>query len=266
MYVVLLSCLIVVLNWNLYLNGARSDHPILATPLAKTTSNSFTRRSTPTLDLSASAEVSKGRSTHLECRPSVQYKSSANGISKSNHCKKFGMLNLVKFYNMRFRIYSNYSIIDKLCAFQALKRRRSNFKENQFPLAYEAARKADVAIIRNKAFNQSRAFNVNKPSPSVLLKMDKYYIKRQNNSPIKLFLDRIIYIAFGGLLFAPIFKYSTDKTFKDIDTEQDLRQIQLFVLRRPMDVFNKTLKNVHNIGLQVLQGRKMINIMYTIAL
>ncbi|KAL2236715.1 UNVERIFIED_CONTAM: hypothetical protein Sindi_0863200 [Sesamum indicum] len=46
----------------------------------------------------------------------------------------------------------------------ALARRRSNFQGNQFPLAAEAARKAAVAPIRNRAFNRSRPFKVNKPS------------------------------------------------------------------------------------------------------
>ncbi|KAL0331084.1 UNVERIFIED_CONTAM: hypothetical protein Sangu_1653900 [Sesamum angustifolium] len=45
----------------------------------------------------------------------------------------------------------------------ALAQRRSNFQGNQFPLATEAARKAAVAPIRNRAFNLSRPFNVNKP-------------------------------------------------------------------------------------------------------
>uniref|UniRef100_A0A5B6ZYI8 Uncharacterized protein n=1 Tax=Davidia involucrata TaxID=16924 RepID=A0A5B6ZYI8_DAVIN len=44
----------------------------------------------------------------------------------------------------------------------ALAQRRSNFQGNQFPLATEAARKAVVAPIRNRAFNRSRAVNVNK--------------------------------------------------------------------------------------------------------
>uniref|UniRef100_A0A5B7A177 Uncharacterized protein n=1 Tax=Davidia involucrata TaxID=16924 RepID=A0A5B7A177_DAVIN len=44
----------------------------------------------------------------------------------------------------------------------ALAQRRSNFQGNQFPLATEAARRAVVAPIRNRAFNRSRAVNVNK--------------------------------------------------------------------------------------------------------
>ncbi|KAK6116997.1 hypothetical protein DH2020_049241 [Rehmannia glutinosa] len=40
---------------------------------------------------------------------------------------------------------------------------RSNFQGNQFPLATEAAKKAAIAPIRNRAFNRSRPFNVNKP-------------------------------------------------------------------------------------------------------
>ncbi|KAA8528229.1 hypothetical protein F0562_035520 [Nyssa sinensis] len=44
----------------------------------------------------------------------------------------------------------------------ALAQRRSSFQGNQFPLATEAARKAVVAPIRNRAFNQSRAVSVNK--------------------------------------------------------------------------------------------------------
>lgn len=44
----------------------------------------------------------------------------------------------------------------------ALAQRRSNFQGNQFPLATEAAKKAAVAPIRNRAFNRSRPFNVNK--------------------------------------------------------------------------------------------------------
>ncbi|CAK9143160.1 unnamed protein product [Ilex paraguariensis] len=44
-----------------------------------------------------------------------------------------------------------------------LAQRRSNFQGNQFPLATEAARKATVAPIRNRTFNQSWAMNVNKP-------------------------------------------------------------------------------------------------------
>ncbi|GMP96676.1 hypothetical protein CsSME_00045211 [Camellia sinensis var. sinensis] len=43
-----------------------------------------------------------------------------------------------------------------------LAQRRSNFQGNQFPLATEAARKAAVAPFRNRAFNRSRGFNVNK--------------------------------------------------------------------------------------------------------
>ncbi|CAL5356299.1 unnamed protein product [Camellia sinensis] len=45
-----------------------------------------------------------------------------------------------------------------------LAQRRSNFQGNQFPLATEAARKAAVAPFRNRAFNRSRGFNVNKLS------------------------------------------------------------------------------------------------------
>ncbi|PSS11303.1 UAP56-interacting factor like [Actinidia chinensis var. chinensis] len=44
-----------------------------------------------------------------------------------------------------------------------LAQRRSNFKGNQFPLATEAARKAAVAPIRNRAFNRGWGFDVNKP-------------------------------------------------------------------------------------------------------
>ncbi|KAL6536370.1 hypothetical protein OROGR_012942 [Orobanche gracilis] len=44
----------------------------------------------------------------------------------------------------------------------ALAQRRSNFQANQFPLATEAAKKADVAPIRGRAFNRTRRFNVNK--------------------------------------------------------------------------------------------------------
>ncbi|KAA8520955.1 hypothetical protein F0562_011628 [Nyssa sinensis] len=44
----------------------------------------------------------------------------------------------------------------------ALAQRRSNFQVNQFPLATEAARKAVVAPIRNRAFNRGRSVNVNK--------------------------------------------------------------------------------------------------------
>ncbi|XP_060180131.1 uncharacterized protein LOC132609934 [Lycium barbarum] len=43
-----------------------------------------------------------------------------------------------------------------------LARRRSNSQGDQFPLATEAARRAAVAPIRNRAFNRSRAVNVNK--------------------------------------------------------------------------------------------------------
>ncbi|GFQ06316.1 hypothetical protein PHJA_002775600 [Phtheirospermum japonicum] len=42
-------------------------------------------------------------------------------------------------------------------------RRRSNFQENQFPLATEAARKAAINPTRNRAFNRGRPLNVNKP-------------------------------------------------------------------------------------------------------
>ncbi|KAL3818281.1 hypothetical protein ACJIZ3_004186 [Penstemon smallii] len=45
----------------------------------------------------------------------------------------------------------------------ALAQRRSNFQGNQFPLANEAARKAAVAPLPNRAFNRSRPFNLNKP-------------------------------------------------------------------------------------------------------
>lgn len=45
----------------------------------------------------------------------------------------------------------------------ALARRRSNFQGNQFPASSEVARKAAVAPVRNRNFNQSRPFNVNKP-------------------------------------------------------------------------------------------------------
>ncbi|KAG6399403.1 hypothetical protein SASPL_140884 [Salvia splendens] len=44
----------------------------------------------------------------------------------------------------------------------ALAKRRSNFQGNQFPLATEAAKKASVAPIRNKASNQFRPLNANK--------------------------------------------------------------------------------------------------------
>ncbi|KAH6805097.1 hypothetical protein C2S51_029928 [Perilla frutescens var. frutescens] len=44
----------------------------------------------------------------------------------------------------------------------ALAQRRSNIQGNQFPLATEAAKKAVVAPIQGRAFNQSRPFNVNK--------------------------------------------------------------------------------------------------------
>lgn len=44
-----------------------------------------------------------------------------------------------------------------------LAKRRSNFQGNQFPLAAEHARKAFVAPIRNKPFNQSRARNATTP-------------------------------------------------------------------------------------------------------
>ncbi|KAL1552742.1 hypothetical protein AAHA92_13506 [Salvia divinorum] len=45
----------------------------------------------------------------------------------------------------------------------ALAQRRSNFQGNQFPASSEAARKAAVAPIRHKDFNQRRALNVTKP-------------------------------------------------------------------------------------------------------
>lgn len=44
-----------------------------------------------------------------------------------------------------------------------LAQRRSNFQGNQFPLAAEHARKAFVAPIRNKSFNQNKARNVTTP-------------------------------------------------------------------------------------------------------
>ncbi|KAK1400468.1 UAP56-interacting factor like [Heracleum sosnowskyi] len=44
-----------------------------------------------------------------------------------------------------------------------LAKRRSNFQGNQFPLAAEHARKAFVAPIRNKPFNQSRTRNMTTP-------------------------------------------------------------------------------------------------------
>ncbi|XP_058203583.1 uncharacterized protein LOC131317911 [Rhododendron vialii] len=44
-----------------------------------------------------------------------------------------------------------------------LAQRRSNFQGNHFPVATEAARKAAVAPIRNRAFNRGRGLNVNKP-------------------------------------------------------------------------------------------------------
>ncbi|XAR55136.1 hypothetical protein NMG60_11030544 [Bertholletia excelsa] len=43
-----------------------------------------------------------------------------------------------------------------------LAQRRSNFRGNQFPMATEAAKKATVAPIRNRAIGRSRGFNVNK--------------------------------------------------------------------------------------------------------
>ncbi|XP_047971323.1 uncharacterized protein LOC125214368 isoform X1 [Salvia hispanica] len=45
----------------------------------------------------------------------------------------------------------------------ALARRRSNFQGNQFLASSQAARKAAVAPIRHRDFNQRRTFNVNKP-------------------------------------------------------------------------------------------------------
>ncbi|KAK3013969.1 hypothetical protein RJ639_008129 [Escallonia herrerae] len=45
----------------------------------------------------------------------------------------------------------------------ALAQKRSNFQANQFSFAIEAARKAVVAPIYNRGFNQSRFPNVNKP-------------------------------------------------------------------------------------------------------
>ncbi|XP_057810003.1 uncharacterized protein LOC131024514 [Salvia miltiorrhiza] len=50
----------------------------------------------------------------------------------------------------------------------ALAQRRSNFQGNQFPLATEAAKKAAVAPIRNRASNRSRPFNVNKSRAGAL--------------------------------------------------------------------------------------------------
>ncbi|KAL6997994.1 hypothetical protein U1Q18_008118 [Sarracenia purpurea var. burkii] len=44
-----------------------------------------------------------------------------------------------------------------------LAQKRSNFQGNQFPLATEAARKAAVVPIRNRAFNRGRGVNVNQP-------------------------------------------------------------------------------------------------------
>ncbi|KAB2067050.1 hypothetical protein ERO13_A09G190300v2 [Gossypium hirsutum] len=44
-----------------------------------------------------------------------------------------------------------------------LAQRRSNFQGNRFPFAAEAARRAAVAPIRNRAFNTSRVANLNKP-------------------------------------------------------------------------------------------------------
>ncbi|CAN4077415.1 unnamed protein product [Withania somnifera] len=44
----------------------------------------------------------------------------------------------------------------------ALAQRRSSFQGDQFPLATEAARRAAIAPIRNRAFNRSRSVNVNK--------------------------------------------------------------------------------------------------------
>ncbi|GMI71673.1 UAP56-interacting export factor 1 [Hibiscus trionum] len=45
----------------------------------------------------------------------------------------------------------------------ALAQRRSNFQGNLFPYAAEAARRAAVAPFRNRAFNNSRVANLNKP-------------------------------------------------------------------------------------------------------
>ncbi|KAE8717511.1 nucleoside diphosphate kinase III [Hibiscus syriacus] len=45
----------------------------------------------------------------------------------------------------------------------ALAQRRSNFQGNGFPFAAEAARRAAVAPIRNRAFDSSRVANLNKP-------------------------------------------------------------------------------------------------------
>ncbi|XAR70173.1 hypothetical protein NMG60_11026947 [Bertholletia excelsa] len=43
-----------------------------------------------------------------------------------------------------------------------LGQRRSNFQGSQFPLATEAARRAAIAPIRNRGFNQGRGMNMNK--------------------------------------------------------------------------------------------------------
>ncbi|XP_047972783.1 uncharacterized protein LOC125215419 [Salvia hispanica] len=50
----------------------------------------------------------------------------------------------------------------------ALAKRRSNFQGNQFPLATEAAKKASVAPIRNKASNRFRPLNANKSRAGAL--------------------------------------------------------------------------------------------------
>ncbi|XP_051136919.1 uncharacterized protein LOC127255443 isoform X2 [Andrographis paniculata] len=54
-------------------------------------------------------------------------------------------------------------LLDRIFCQGALAQRRSNFQGNQFPVATEAARKAAVAPLRNRAFSRNKAFNPNKP-------------------------------------------------------------------------------------------------------
>ncbi|KAL6547754.1 hypothetical protein OROHE_009459 [Orobanche hederae] len=71
----------------------------------------------------------------------------------------------------------------------ALAQRRSNFQANQFPLATEAAKKAAVAPIRSRAFNQTRRFNVNKRIYFILIKayasmrLEAYASSRPTETP-----------------------------------------------------------------------------------
>ncbi|KAI7733098.1 hypothetical protein M8C21_010376 [Ambrosia artemisiifolia] len=95
----------------------------------------------------------------------IKMSKNGNGANKGkkqripNKNQKFSN-NVVQDKSMRLRRF-----MDSRSSLRqgALAQRRSSFQGNQFPLAAEAARKAAVAPIRNRNFNQNQAATSYKP-------------------------------------------------------------------------------------------------------